>query len=204
VQDGTTIAEKLSPDNPFGWPPAEYLRVRTEEAQSLQPALATFCSGRTNRLGGLFPEPVDWEQNVNTSAEWTDLSLEIRVLQELGAQPLVWSLPLPGVFDDYTPISAPARQTYYQRYRNLQAQYPSVSSIDFSQFDEDRFFLTDTSAHLSPRGWLIADRLLDMHWHGRSREEMQAAVDQLNQSVPSTGPPPPAPVYCASVVQAAA
>ena len=33
------------------------------------------------------------------------------------------------------------------------------------------------------------------------RREMQAAVDQLNQLVPSTGPPLPAPVYCASAFQ---
>jgi D-alanine transfer protein len=198
VAQGTQIMQQRTTDNPWGWPKEEYARVRTEETKQLVATLTVFCSGRTNRDGELFPEPVDWEKAVRVSAEWTDLELEIKVLEELGAQPLVYSLPMPGNYDNYTNLSAKARQTYYQKYRLEMAKFPAVPSVDFSQFDEDRYILTDTGAHFSARGWLIADRLLDMHWHGRTGAEMQAAVDAMNRAVPPTGPAQPSPLFCSA------
>ena len=44
--------------------------------------------------------------------------------------------------------------------------------------------MTDTAAHFSPRGWVFADRALDMFWHGKSDGEIRAALDTLAQQVP--------------------
>jgi len=52
--------------------------------------------------------------------------------------------------------------------------------------------MTDTGAHFSPRGWLFADRALDMFWHAKSNDEIHAALDTLAQEVP---PPPSATTW---------
>ena len=67
-----------------------------------------------------------------------------------------------------------------------------VPWLDFRSADEDVFFMTDTAAHFSPRGWIFADRALDMFWHGKSDGEIRATLDTLAQQVP---PPPTATTW---------
>ena len=52
--------------------------------------------------------------------------------------------------------------------------------------------MTDTGAHFSPRGWIFADRALDMFWHGKSNDEIHTALDDLAREVP---PPPTATTW---------
>src|SRR5262249_41053855 len=101
---------------------------------------------------------------------------------ELGAQPFVWSMPLPGVYDDYTPISAAARRAFYDRWERELPKL-GVPWLDFRAADEDIFFMTDTGAHFSPRGWLFADPALAMFWHGKSTDAIGAALATLAQEV---------------------
>jgi poly-D-alanine transfer protein DltD len=184
---GTRIAEQRDTTNPFGFPDSKYselVRIRPKISE----ALALYQSGGTNRDGALLPPPTKWELTMSRSAEWTDLRLALRVLRELGARPLVWSLPLPGAYDNYTPLSVVARRSYYDRYEHI-VEWAKVPWLDFRADEEDPYFLTDPGSHLSARGWVFADRALDMFWHGRSSAEIRSALSTLAEEAPSGSPP---------------
>jgi D-alanine transfer protein len=160
----------------------------TDDRRQLGQALVLYCRGRTNRDGQAYPYPAAWARTMRDSAEWTDLALELQALRDLGAQALVWTVPFPGVYDDYTPLSAPARQAYYDRFQQVVAPagFPWLS---FRDHDEDRYFMGNSGAHFSPRGWVFADRALDLFWHGQAAA-IPAALAQLAQAAPAPGPPP--------------
>lgn len=102
---------------------------------------------------------------------------------------------MPGLYDDDTRVSRSARQLYYQQYRRV-VHDAGVPGLDFAAHDEDRYFLTDTGAHFSPRGWVFADRAADLFWHGRPFGEIQSAMRNLNTQSPSVPLPPPSGAYC--------
>jgi len=182
----TSLAEERDTTNPFGFPDTTYREL--EKRPKFRTMLARYQAGQTNRNGDLLPAPSHWEAAVTHSTEWRDLRLELRVLRELGARPLFWTLPLPGTYDDYTRLSAGARQTYYDRYERV-VQRAKVPWLDFRAHDEDSYFLTDPGSHLSSRGWVFADRALDLFWHGRSIDDIRAALAALDQEVPAPAPP---------------
>ena len=186
---GTKIADRRDSTNPFGFPNETYARLLKKG--DIMGALALYKAGSTNREGQSFPPPTAWQDNMSHSTEWSDLALMVGVLHELGADPFVWSMPLPGVYDDYTPISAAARRAYYERWEQELPKL-GVPWLDFRAADEDIFFMTDTGAHFSPRGWIFADRALDMFWHGKSNDEIHTALDDLAREVP---PPPTATTW---------
>ncbi len=171
----TRVAQGEDTTNPFGFTDATYRELRRRPR--FQNALALYRSGASNRDGALLPPPTDWETAMSGSAAWKDLRLELRVLDELGARPLVWTLPLPGVYDDYTPLSARARRTYYDRYEHV-VERARVAWLDFRAQEEEPYFLADPGSHLSARGWAFADRALDVFWHGGSTDDIQAALGE--------------------------
>jgi len=116
---GTSIAEERSGLGPFGFPRGDIDRLRNN--RQYRQAVQLYCSGQSNRDGHIYGYPADWEHTMLQSAEWTDLQLELQTLNELGAQPLAVSLPMPGLYDDYTNISKAARDGYYQKYMTVTA-----------------------------------------------------------------------------------
>jgi D-alanine transfer protein len=191
--DATNIAVRRNTTNPFGIPDATYrLMVEGKRPKDVfDSALATFRSGVTNRDGQLFPFPDDWRRNMTSSEEWTDLRLAAAVLRELGARPFFWTMPLDGFFDDYTPLSASARQNFYDRWEHVVGR-TGFEWLDFRDADEDRFFVTGVGGHLGPRGWVFADYALDRWWHGQSVDEIRDGLAALSGLVPQ---PPLAPVW---------
>jgi D-alanine transfer protein len=103
--------------------------------------------------------------NLQHTAEWTDLDLLLRGLSEMGAEPLLLSQPMPGTYYDYIGISAAARSEYYARLREVAAKY-GVPVVDFADHDGDVYFVTDPNSHLSRKGWTYYDRALDAFYHG--------------------------------------
>lgn len=184
------IAQQRDTTNPFGFPDTTYERI----AKDVKPALDAFCAGKNNHDGAAFAYPSGWQRNMTASAEWTDLDLELRVLNELGAQPLVYTLPMPGTYDDYTSISYSARGAYYRQYASV-ASAAGVPWLTFEEHDGDRYFLTDTGAHFSSRGWTFAGRALDLFWTGASLDEIRAALSELLHSSPAA-PPPARASFC--------
>jgi D-alanine transfer protein len=116
--------------------------------------------------------------NLDHTAEFTDLDLLLRGLSELGAQPLVISQPIPGSYYDYIGISQQARMQYYDRLRALCTQY-GVPVVDFANHDQDQHFVNDPNSHLSRLGWVYYDQALDAFFHG--------TMDQLDGAEWSSG-----------------
>lgn len=102
--------------------------------------------------------------NLDHTAEFTDLDLLLRGLSELDAQPLIISQPIPGTYYDYMGISGQARMQYYTRLRALGAQY-GAPVVDFENHDTDSHFVTDPNSHLSRVGWVYYDQALDAYFH---------------------------------------
>ena len=183
---GTGVARAASTTNPFGFTDATYRRMR--RGPKFRDALALYDSGRSNRDGTVFARPRRWERRFLHSREWSDLRLALRVLREVGARPLVWTLPLPGAYYDYTPISAPVRGRYYARFERT-AERSRVPWLDFRAHDDDPGFVSDLGSHLSARGWAFADRAVDVFWHAGSLEDIRAALATLAREVPAPGSP---------------
>jgi D-alanine transfer protein len=108
---------------------------------------------------------------MNESLEWRDFELLLRTLTEIHAQPLLISTPIDGRFYDAAGVSPSARQDFYQRIRALAQRYHFVL-VDFQEHDEDIRFLdrrelAKRHVHLSARGWIFYDQLLDDFFHDR-------------------------------------
>ena len=185
---GTAIAERRDTTNDFGFPNVMYRR-QLRRGRLDRDAIERRRSGASNRDGSLLPAPTAWEDAMSSSAEWTDLELELRVLREVGALPIVIVPPLDGGWDDYTELSAPEREKLYDHFDRVMEQ-AKVPWIDLRAHDEDGYFLTDPGAHYSSRGWIFVDRALDMFWHGESIASIRAALVTLAEEVPA---PPVAP-----------
>jgi D-alanine transfer protein len=183
---GTDVARAANTTNPFGFTDATYREI--QRRRKFRNALALYDSGRSNRDGTVFDRPYAWERRFLHSEEWGDLRLALHVLREVGARPLVWTLPLPGAYFDYTPISASVRGKYYDRFERT-AERGGVPWLDFRAHDDDRWFVSDPGSHLSARGWVFADRAVDVFWHAGSLDDIRAALATLGRDVPAPGPP---------------
>ncbi len=180
----TKIAERRNSTNPFGFPNRTYRFLLNRG--DITDALALYGSGASNREGQTYPVPTEWEDLVGRSVEWGDLRLAAAVLHELHARPFIWSMPMPGYYDNFTELSRRERQMFYERWERELEQL-GVPWLHFRDADEDLYFMTDTGAHFSPRGWLFADRALDMFWHDRSIDDIRSALAALAREVPAPG-----------------
>jgi D-alanine transfer protein len=113
-------------------------------------------------------------QNLNRSKQWRDLELLLRVLTKIHARPLLLSMPMDGQFYDEVGISRSVRKCYYDKMRALAERY-NFAVVEFEQHDEDLTFLDHraqqikpvASPHLTAKGWMFYDHVLDDFFHGR-------------------------------------
>jgi D-alanine transfer protein len=113
-------------------------------------------------------------QNLNRSKQWRDLELLLRVLTKIHARPLLLSMPMDGQFYDEVGISRSVRKCYYDKMHALAERY-NFAVVEFEQHDEDLTFLDHraqqikpvASPHLTAKGWMFYDRVLDDFFHGR-------------------------------------
>ncbi|MEA3210686.1 MAG: D-alanine transfer protein [Chthoniobacter sp.] len=111
-------------------------------------------------------EDADFVAAIERSTEWADLELLLRTLRELGAQPLILSIPINGVYFDQLGVTAAARQRYYDLLEAV-GQREHVAVVDFRDHELDAKFFADTHDHLSPKGWIYFDEALDEFFHDR-------------------------------------
>jgi D-alanine transfer protein len=99
---------------------------------------------------------------VATADEWIDLELLFRTLTELGARPLILSMPI----DDYVApgVSRSAHEVYYDRMRELARRY-HFPLVEFEDHDADPTFLIARREHPTPKGWMYYNRALDNFFH---------------------------------------
>ena len=101
---------------------------------------------------------------LESNQEWVDLELLLRELTELGARPLVMSMPIHGAWYDRLGITYAARRAYYQKLRATGARY-HTPVVDFADHDADRSFCHDNMGHLAPNGLLSYGQILDGFFH---------------------------------------
>jgi len=100
------------------------------------------------------------------ASEWGSLELVVEALKQLGARPLLMSMPIAGAFFDRQGVSREMRhELYYGRLQRLAARY-GVPLVDFEAEDEDEGFLNGIGAHLSEEGWRYYDDALERFYRG--------------------------------------
>jgi D-alanine transfer protein len=126
------------------------------------------------------------------SREWVDLELLLRELNELGAQPLLLSMPIHGGWYDYCGVSSTARRAYYEKLRGISARY-HVPVVDFADHDADPSFCRDPMGHLAPNGLLYYDQVLDGFFHGAIalQPELPVCAPSASQPAEAVLPIPP-------------
>jgi D-alanine transfer protein len=111
---------------------------------------------------------------VESSREWVDLELLLRELTELGARPLLLSMPLHGRWYDRCAITYSARIAYYQKLRETGTRY-HTPVVDFADHDADQSFCHDNMGHLAPDGLLYYGEVLDSFFHGEVPRQPELA-----------------------------
>ncbi len=101
-----------------------------------------------------------------TSKEWQDLDLLLSTLQALHMQVLVITIPLDGAFEEEHGVSVLARNAFYHHIDEICTQH-GCRMEHFADHDHDSAFVVEHTSHLSSRGWLFVDHLLDDFYHDR-------------------------------------
>jgi D-alanine transfer protein len=101
------------------------------------------------------------------ATEWTDFQLALRTLQELGAKPLLLSMPVHAADLEAVGVSRKAREAFPERLQQMSDRYGALL-VYFQAHEEDPLFFADHLDHLSPRGWAYYNETLDDFFHGRS------------------------------------
>lgn len=105
-------------------------------------------------------------QTLARADEWTDFELMLRVLDELGAKPLILSMPVHARDLETTGVSHEARGAYETRLRSLAAAH-RAPLVYFRQNENDPDFFSDNLNHLGAKGWAYYNKMLDDFFHGR-------------------------------------
>ena len=109
-------------------------------------------------------EDKNFINRVEGHPEWTDLDILLRVLQELGAQPLILSRPMNVHLWEALGVSEQAQNTYYAKLNDNVNQY-HMPLVDYQQYGTDIYFSIDQGAHTSRYGWVYVDQTLDQFFH---------------------------------------
>jgi D-alanyl-lipoteichoic acid biosynthesis protein DltD len=107
----------------------------------------------------------DYLSTLRSTQEWKDFDLMLRVLRDIGAKPLILGRPIKGMLYDAMGTSLKAREHFYTALRNKVSQY-HFPLVDFSDKDQDRYFVIDVQGHTSSVGWVYVNRILDSFFHG--------------------------------------
>lgn len=98
--------------------------------------------------------------------EWTDLELLLRTFQELGAQPLLLTMPVEDIRLEVYGLAPSARTALLDRLDRLADRY-DLPLLDFRDHQDEPTFMVDFEDHLSGEGWLYYNKALDDFYHGR-------------------------------------
>jgi D-alanyl-lipoteichoic acid biosynthesis protein DltD len=138
-----------STNNPFGVDNDRWERVAELVATPIEPG-----SGDARFI-----------QNVHVATEWRDMEILLRVVDELGGQPLMLGRPINATFWNALGISEEAQDTYYRILHEVVDPY-GYPLIDFHEYAWDKYFSADMASHSSPKGWVYVNKALDDFYHG--------------------------------------
>jgi D-alanine transfer protein len=173
LQQADSSYRPHSNNNPFGLDNEKWDRELRQETLRL----------RNNRSD----EALLRTLQVNT--EWVDLEFLLRGLNELGARPLLMSMPIHGGWYDYCGITVDARRVYYERLREISARY-HAPVVDFADHDADRSFCHDTMGHLAPRGLVYYNQVFDGFFHDvvPRQSELPTSASAIRDRASRTAP----------------
>jgi D-alanine transfer protein len=100
------------------------------------------------------------------ATEWKDFDLALRVVRELGGEPLLLSMPVHAKDLETVGVSRKARVAYPERLSLLAAEH-GAPLVYFQKHEEDPLFFSDHLDHLSSLGWTYYNETLDDFFHGR-------------------------------------
>lgn len=105
-------------------------------------------------LAEKLPELKGYMQNQSylESPEYRDLELLLQLCKELEIEPLFVSIPVNGLWYDYTGFPREDRAQYYEKVEQLITK-AGYDLADFSDHEYDKYFLRDTM-HLGWKGWV--------------------------------------------------
>ena len=103
---------------------------------------------------------------IKSYPEWGDLDILLRVMQEMGAKPLILSRQMNVHLWEALGVSEQVQSIYYIKLHKIVDQH-QVALIDFQQYGTDTYFSTDQYSHTSGYGWVYVDQALDNFFHGR-------------------------------------
>lgn len=89
------------------------------------------------------------------SPEYEDFELFLDICKETGIKPLIVSVPVNGIWYDWTGFPKEDRKVYYQKIRDI-CQSRNVSLLDFSDKEYEHYFLKDIM-HMGWKGWVYLD-----------------------------------------------
>lgn len=105
------------------------------------------------------------DEAYTSSPEYDDLKLVMEAFEDAGAKPLFVSIPLNGKWYDYAEFDLEERQAYYDKMNDFLVD-SGQSFIDFSNHEDDPYFLTDT-LHIGWKGWVYLDHAMDDFWNSK-------------------------------------
>ncbi len=106
-----------------------------------------------------------YRKNLLNSQEWTDFKVLLKVLQQLGAEPLILSRPLNVPLWETMGVSQPTQLIFYTKLHSVADPF-GMPMIDYRQYDHDMYFSIDQGSHTSREGWVVIDKTLDAYFHG--------------------------------------
>ena len=127
-------------------------------------------------------------RTLQKNQEWVDLELLLRELNELGARPLLLSMPIHGGWYDQCGVTYTARRAYYEKLRGISARY-HAPVVDFADHDADQSFCHDH--HGAPRSQWIGVLQPGPRRFLPRRDPLQSELPPLHRGERGTGPVSP-------------
>ncbi|MBQ0000886.1 MAG: D-alanyl-lipoteichoic acid biosynthesis protein DltD [Clostridiales bacterium] len=90
--------------------------------------------------------------------EFDDLRQFLTICQETGIEPMLVILPVNGYYYDYTGFPKEAREKYYQKIRDLAAEF-DAKTADFADQEYTEYFFEDR-VHIGKTGWVMVNESL--------------------------------------------
>jgi D-alanine transfer protein len=106
---------------------------------------------------------------ISASTEWVDVELLFRTLSEIGAQPLILSMPIDPAFRAAKGVSRTGHQIYYDKMGELAQRY-HFPLIGFQEHDADPTFVIAHREHPTPQGWMYYNRALENFFNQTKRD----------------------------------
>ena len=158
-----------TPDQPINWLQLDQQAV-TEARTKMQNNLDIADNLYSQYLKPDIKDSQKGIRNLTPSVEYDDLVLMLDLLHEKNVNALFVMIPYNGLFRDYTGLSAPIRQAYYDKISHI-IQERGFQFVNLSSHEKELYFMQDAS-HLGWKGWAELDHIMDDFYHkGRANED---------------------------------